>query len=593
MPVILRLSAAVGIAIVATVVCEWTDPFYAILGSIPAAIAGAVLGILIFLTRPAQSERKYAERNPIQNVLVGALAGATWVAVMVLYFTVVKQVPAIASGMLDGNRAAVEQSLKILESKGEWLAADALCEEELQRTHTPAWTKELAERRVRYLITASEKTPEQAELLTQTALDVSRWHGLPTELLTRAVQRMATDREANAARVQFKQQLETDAAAKIRSAEEAAAKLRRSLEAGKSDAESRYRQAIIRWVEDHLKLRQDAAEIALQPDGQLPRVRESLAKDIAAAVRQGLNVEVARRSLTRLDGEIALRTPRALAPGTTARILRLPPSPASNLLLVDIAVTGADRGACLGLTQRDFALRQGERLLRASVEPMIRNGKLYLGVLLDVSGSMQGTRLQSMQPAAIGLLEQLTRETHIRLSAFNDRITLLADWSARSTAAIESCRRLQAAGGTALLAAIMESIESLSKIPEASSRVLVVFSDGANSAPGPSIESLVAAAKRQHVTIHFIALKSPADDTSAIESLAAQTQGRTLLAANTNELAAKFRQIANELNETGYRLGALDYEPAQPVSITIGGEHAVQCAITGRDREAFAKRPTY
>ncbi len=581
MLLVIRLTTAVVVSVLAAVVLQWTDPYFLKLGLGAGAGLAAALILLMWLTRTRLDSKVRAVANPLREVFLGGLAGLGWVAGLLLYFSVAANTPGLREWIVDSNRTEVESVVGRLEAGKNWLAASKVLVEELQVTHTPEFTHELAERAVIDLTRAAEGLdPTSAKELLQQALSIAKEHQLPDDLPRAILSRVDDDdallkrtTSAEASKQALEQRLRELAA----TSEELTRQHRDDLESLRLKAEELLAAEINQATEAGLKL---AAALALNvSEGNVQAARDLLAAAIKVAKNRGVQVASAEAALTRLDAAIAARSPVALASGTTAEVIRVHESPMPGLLLMDLKVSGATGDPTLGLLYKDFVATQGNSDLRVASSPQSQSGTLNVAAVFDVSESTTGAPIQAAKAAGAEFFRSLPPGTTIRVSSFSHRIKVLADWTTESSRAIAACQSLRAEGATALFAALMEGIVALSQI--SGEKVLVVFSDGANSiTSGPTMQDVITAAKREGVCIHFVTLKSPGyGDTSAIESIATQTGGQTQLVSHSSGLMETFRSLADALGETGYRVALLDYDSEQAVQIQIGGANAVRLSV--------------
>nr|WP_275941273.1 type II secretion system F family protein [Planosporangium flavigriseum] len=161
-------------------------------------------------------------------------------------------------------------------------------------------------------------------------------------------------------------------------------------------------------------------------------------------------------------------------------------------------------------------------------------------LVLDTSGSMEGTRLVSAKEAAVGYAEALPADVRLGLVSVSEKpVSVLAPTTDRAAfrAAVDG---LRAAGGTALYDGVQQALGLLTGPGE---RRIVVLSDGAdtNSVATPAaVGGQLAAA---NVTLDGIAY-GPDAHSPAMNNLAAGTGGRMVAAGDAAALRAAFAGIA-------------------------------------------------
>ncbi len=550
---LLRLVSAFAVASLAATAQGWTTPYLLKLGSVAAGLLAAVAVTLMWTTRTRPSGKIRASVNPLRELLLGAFTGAAWTAGMLLYFTLVLGTPGVPGMIVDFGRKHTDLAIAQLEQDGNWLAASKVIVDTLGSTHTPEWTLELAERAVIDLTrAAASMRTEQARDLLEQAVAIASKYGIPGDLPRLALARLAEHASTGSLQKQYdatQAQLDAEVSKRLALAQHTA-KLR-------------------------LTLATALSQIARQ--GDLPPIRTILAREIGAAEQLSVSAVDARTVLRGLDQAIESMRPRNLPHGATTRIIRIHPGPMPGILLVDVEVKAATGETIEGLVDKDFSARQSGVVLTLRARPQNHSGSLFLTVLVDTSISTEGEPIRAARSAVAELIRRLPTQAHLRVAAFSDQVRLLADWTNQRSQAIEACGRLQAEGGTAIFLAIEQAIAALASMP--GERIIAVFSDGANSLPGPSKEALIDAAKRHSIAVHFVALKVSHYDTSAIQTIAAQTGGQTLVVNHASELTASFQQMADKLTARGYRLAILDYDEVHPTEVRIGNENAVQVMI--------------
>lgn len=157
-----------------------------------------------------------------------------------------------------------------------------------------------------------------------------------------------------------------------------------------------------------------------------------------------------------------------------------------------------------------------------------------LVMLLDVSGSMEGSKMENMRQAAIQFVQQMGDEDHLTLIAFSNVLNVVADHQQVGLAReiiIAEIEALDARGDTALYDAIGLGAE---KIAETSSsqtaNALVVLSDGLDtySFRYSFDEDLINAATANDTTVFTIAYGSDADE-ALMQELAQRAFGNFYL----------------------------------------------------------------
>ena len=261
-----------------------------------------------------------------------------------------------------------------------------------------------------------------------------------------------------------------------------------------------------------------------------------------------------------------------------------------------VTVTDAKGKYVKNLVETDFAvLEEGVRQSLAffANEPV----PIDLALTIDASESM-ASQLPIVRKAAGALVDSLRggdRATVVTIkNAVGVALPLTAD-RPRIDAAI---RDLSASGGTALYDGVYVVLKELerARMAEIRRRVLVLLSDGLDTASRLSADDMLALARRAGVGIYVIAMPTGSphlprnrQDGSALQAeyamraLARDTGARSFFPQRVEELPAIYREIAHELANQ-YELG---YLPSRSVTrgsfqrVTVHVENAIARTRSG------------
>jgi VWFA-related protein len=171
-----------------------------------------------------------------------------------------------------------------------------------------------------------------------------------------------------------------------------------------------------------------------------------------------------------------------------------------------------------------------------------------VGILLDTSGSMAGSLVET-QKAASGFLESvMTPRDRAFAVSFARRPVLLMPPTDDVGAVVEAISGIQAVGDTALHDALVHSLYYFRGVP--GQRALVLLSDGDDNASYMTYKDVLEYAGRSGVAVYAIGLNLSAFDTgvkSKLKELAEATGGRAFWSDKPEELQAIYKQIEAEL----------------------------------------------
>ena len=212
-----------------------------------------------------------------------------------------------------------------------------------------------------------------------------------------------------------------------------------------------------------------------------------------------------------------------------------------------------------------------------------------LGVLVDISDSMFGKRIQDARTAVDRFLfELLDASDEFFILAFNHQPRPLTGW----THVPEDVRRaldgLKPFGGTAAYDAVIESLPLIERRSRQRAALLLI-SDGADTASTASIRDVRSALHRSDAFVYAIALDPPERQAintrvnpQALREITAESGGRTEVVQNAAELNEATARIAEELNSQ-YVLGYTSPRGAD------GQFHSIRVRVPGSEYRVRAR----
>ncbi|HEX2163306.1 MAG TPA: VWA domain-containing protein, partial [Thermoanaerobaculia bacterium] len=234
-----------------------------------------------------------------------------------------------------------------------------------------------------------------------------------------------------------------------------------------------------------------------------------------------------------------------------------------DVSLVELYVAAVDRQNRLveGLVESDFRVLEDGRPQSVRRFEEVRDMPLVLGLVLDVSGSMQST-LADAERAATAFLRGVARPGDLSFAlAFADHPMLLVPPTDDAEAVADALAGRQAFGGTALHDAVVTALYSFRGFE--GQKALILFSDGDDTASDVSFSDALEYARRMNVSIYPIGFGVGRLDVPLrrkLDELATSTGGRSFYASDAGQLDAVYESIEAELR-TRYLLA---YAPERP-----------------------------
>lgn len=180
---------------------------------------------------------------------------------------------------------------------------------------------------------------------------------------------------------------------------------------------------------------------------------------------------------------------------------------------------------------------------------------ISLAVLLDISDSMHGRRIQDARLAIDGFVtDLLDPDDELALLAFNHRQHLMTGWVSERSQTAAMLGSLRPSGSTAIYDAVAATLP-LTRARNRPRAAALIVSDGADTASDVTLRELRSALVRSDTFVYAIAIDSSkreainaAVNPAALREITDQSGGRTLVVHDSGELAAALREIAEELN---------------------------------------------
>lgn len=236
-----------------------------------------------------------------------------------------------------------------------------------------------------------------------------------------------------------------------------------------------------------------------------------------------------------------------------------------EVINLTVSVTDPFNHYVTGLGDRDFAvfedgIRQDLSLFTHENLP------ISLSLMIDTSASMD-EKLPQAQAAAQRLVKTLRPQDVAQVVQFNDRATVLQDFTAEQPALDAAIRKTQASGPTALHNALYVALKDLGKQKKAGElrrRAIVLLSDGEDTASLVSDEQVIELARKTEISIYAISLRpnrpqdrdrlSFSQAMHLLTVLTRDTGGQVYFPNSLSELDSVYDRIAEELR-TQYNLG--------------------------------------
>ena len=237
---------------------------------------------------------------------------------------------------------------------------------------------------------------------------------------------------------------------------------------------------------------------------------------------------------------------------------------------VDALVTDG-RQPIAGLRATDFEILdngvpQAVALVDADEMPV----NVILG--LDMSGSVAGEKLRQLRLAGLALLDGLQPADKSALIVFSWAVTISSPLSSDAGAVRRGLDEASIAGNTSLIDATFTALQVAGS--DLGRSVVMLFSDGADTASFLSIPTVVGAARRSDAVIYAVAT-SGSGGGRFLDQVSEITGGRLLAVDAPAKLGPAFVSILNEFRHR-YLLSFV------PTGVSGTGWHKLEVRVKGR-----------
>jgi VWFA-related protein len=257
-----------------------------------------------------------------------------------------------------------------------------------------------------------------------------------------------------------------------------------------------------------------------------------------------------------LQAQVPTPTPPSRAPifGVEIEVINL-----------TVSVTDSRSRYVTDLKNEDFAvfedgIRQDLSIFRHEDIP------ISMVLVLDTSASMD-EKLSQAQTAAVRFVRTLRPQDNAQVMQFNDRTTVLQEFTPDHAKLEDAVKRTEASGPTALHNALYVALKDLNKLKKAGElrrRAIVLLSDGEDTASLVNDEQVLELARKTEIAIYAISLRPSrvpernrqqfSQAVHLLTALSRETGGQVFFPNSLSELDTVYDRIAEELR-TQYSLG--------------------------------------
>ncbi len=263
-----------------------------------------------------------------------------------------------------------------------------------------------------------------------------------------------------------------------------------------------------------------------------------------------------------------------------------------------VIVTDKDNRFISNLTKENFEIYEDKKPQQIIDFQAATELPLYIGILMDTSGSVKG-KLKFEKEATLSFLQTVLqrRKDKALLVTFDSTIELRQDFTDDLNLLTKAMGPVKASGNTSLFDAVYRICEEkMSNVPTPR-KVLIIVSDGADTASDRTLDEAIQLAQRNEVVIFGISTKGAGffgieggnvegEDDKELRRLCEETGGEIAFPGNYLDLERAFANVNSKARK--YYLVA--YEPEDP---DRPGYRKIEVKLVGRKDLKLRTRKGY
>ena len=221
-----------------------------------------------------------------------------------------------------------------------------------------------------------------------------------------------------------------------------------------------------------------------------------------------------------------------------------------------LAVSGLETGSIVDLSS--IRVSAGGQSLTVHAATQVRPSDPSAGIparqreamlVVDASGSMQGSRLAAAKAAALSYAGALPSDVKVGLVSFSARPATLLAPTADRAALSAAVSHLAAAGDTALYDAVLAGVVAFGPHDATAQRRMLILSDGADTTSKHPLSAATAALTGSGIGVDAIGIELSGPQRAVLQRITAAGSGRVLPAQGLDQLNSSFVQAAQTFSQ--------------------------------------------
>jgi von Willebrand factor type A domain. len=239
---------------------------------------------------------------------------------------------------------------------------------------------------------------------------------------------------------------------------------------------------------------------------------------------------------------------------------------------VPVIVTDQDDRFISNLTKDDFEIYENKKKQKIESFENKTDLPLFVAVLMDTSASVK-PKLKFQKEATISFLQTIIRrhKDQALFATFDSTVQLRQDFTDDTNLLTKAIMEVKASGDTALYDAVYRVCEEKMYNVPTPRKIIIVITDGADTASEHTLEEAIEIAQRYEVLIFGISTRNAGffgtgagmvanEDDEALRQLCTRTGGDVAFPQKVIDLERAFQRI----DQAARRYYLLSYEPQDP-----------------------------
>lgn len=263
-----------------------------------------------------------------------------------------------------------------------------------------------------------------------------------------------------------------------------------------------------------------------------------------------------------------------------------------------IIVTDKDGRFISNLTKDNFEVFEDKKAQKIIDFQAATELPLYIGILMDTSGSVKG-KIKFEKEATLSFLQTVLkrRKDKALLVTFDSTIAMRQDFTDDLSLLTKAMGPVKASGNTALFDAVYQVCEQKMFNVPTPRKVLIIISDGSDTASERTLDDAIQIAQRNEVVVFGISTKGAGffgieggniegEDDKELRRLCEETGGEIAFPGNYLDLERAFSNV----NTKARRYYLVAYEPDDP---DRPGYRKIEVKLVGRKDLKLRTRKGY